>query len=316
MHVLPIWAWAAFIAFIILMLALDLGVFHRKQHVVKTREAIAWVAVWVTLALAFNALIYFWQGRQPALEFLTGYVIELCLSVDNVFVFIVIFAYFKVPAQFQHRVLFWGIVGAAVMRATFIVAGIVLINRFEWVIAIFGAFLVYTGIKLAMPKKEEIQPEQNPVVRIFRRLFPVSAKYDEGRFFTLENGRRVATPLFIVLLVIESTDVAFALDSIPAILAITKDPFIVFTSNIFAILGLRSMYFALAGVMQLFRFLNIGLAVILVFIGVKMLLAYFMHLHVQIVHSLAFIGSVLAVSVVLSILIPVRKDDAQKPPVE
>ncbi|HUG10764.1 MAG TPA: TerC family protein [Opitutaceae bacterium] len=316
MEALPLWAWAAFIGFVIAMLALDLGVFNRKSHVIKTREALGWVAVWVTLALAFNVLIYFWRGRQPALEFLTGYVIELCLSVDNVFVFIVIFGYFKVPAQFQHRVLFWGIVGAAVMRALFIVAGIVLINRFEWVIAIFGAFLVYTGIKLAMPKKEDIHPENNPIVRIFRRFFPVSAKYEGGKFFTVENGRKMATPLFIVLLVIESTDVAFALDSIPAILAITKDPFIVFTSNIFAILGLRSMYFALAGVMQLFRFLNIGLAVILVFIGVKMLLAYFMHFHLEITHSLAFIGTVLTLSVVLSLLIPVKDDKTPAPPTE
>jgi tellurite resistance protein TerC len=316
MEALPLWAWAAFIGFIIAMLALDLGVFNRKSHVIKTREALGWVAVWVTLALAFNALIYFWRGQQPALEFLTGYVIELCLSVDNVFVFIVIFGYFKVPAKFQHRVLFWGIVGAAVMRAAFIIAGIVLINRFEWVIAIFGAFLVYTGIKLAIPKKEDIHPDQNPIVLVFRRFFPVSTRNDAGTFFTVENGRRLATPLFIVLLVIESTDVAFALDSIPAILAITKDPFIVFTSNIFAILGLRSMYFALAGVMQLFRFLNIGLAVILVFIGVKMLLAYFMHFHLEITHSLAFIGSVLALSVVLSILIPVKDAKTPAPPAE
>jgi tellurite resistance protein TerC len=316
MEALPLWAWAAFIGFIIVMLALDLGVFNRKSHVIKTREALGWVAVWVTLALAFNTLIYFWRGQQPALEFLTGYVIELCLSVDNVFVFIVIFGYFKVPAQFQHRVLFWGIVGAAVMRALFIVAGIVLINRFEWVIAVFGAFLVYTGIKLAMPKKEDIHPENNPVVLIFRRFFPVSARYEGGKFFTFENGKRLATPLFIVLLVIESTDVAFALDSIPAILAITKDPFIVFTSNIFAILGLRSMYFALAGVMQLFRFLNIGLAVILVFIGVKMLLSYFFHTHIEIAHSLAFIGTVLTLSVVLSLLIPVKDVKTPAPPAE
>lgn len=314
MQALPFWAWAAFVAFIIAMLALDLGVFHRKDHVVRTREALSWVVVWITLAIAFNVLIYFWRGPRPALEFTTGYLVELCLSVDNVFVFIVIFAFFQVPARLQHRVLFWGIIGAAVMRAAFILSGIVLINRFEWVIAVFGAFLVYTGIRLAMPKKDQVNPEANPVVRAFRRFFPVSSDHTSRSFFTVENGRRMATPLFIVLIVIETTDVAFAFDSIPAILAITKEPFIVFTSNIFAILGLRSLYFALAGVMPMFRFLNEGLAIILVFIGAKMLLEYFADIHIEILHSLAFIGTTLAVSVILSILIPERNGDKPAPP--
>ena len=308
MEELSIWAWAGFIGFITLMLALDLGVFNRKDHVVKTREALVWVGVWVSLAIAFNTLVYLWRGPQPALEFFTSYLVELCLSVDNVFVFIVIFAYFQVAPKYQHRVLFWGILGAAVMRATFILAGIVLINRFEWVIALFGAFLVYTGIKLALPEKDKVRPEKNPVVHLFRKFFPVSDAYDNGRFFTKPDVRWLATPLFIVLIVIETTDVAFALDSIPAVLAITKNPFIAFTSNIFAILGLRSLYFAIAGAMQLFRFLNIGLAVILVFIGVKMLLSYFADYHIEILHSLLFIGIVLGASVVLSLLIPERKN--------
>ena len=313
MEQLPLWAWAAFIGFIIAMLALDLGVFNRKSHVVRTREALIWVAVWVSLAIAFNALIYQWRGRQPALEFFTSYLVELCLSVDNVFVFIVIFAYFQVAPKYQHRVLFWGIIGAAVMRATFILAGIVLINRFEWVIAVFGAFLVYTGVKLALPEQDKVKPEKNPVVHLFRKFFPVSPSYEAGRFFTKLDGRWLATPLFIVLIVIETTDVAFALDSIPAVLAITKNPFVAFTSNIFAILGLRSLYFAIAGAMQLFRFLNIGLAVILVFIGVKMLLAYFADYHIEILHSLAFIGVVLAVAVLLSVLFPERNKDGTAP---
>jgi len=311
METLPIWAWAAFLGFIVLMLALDLGVFHRGSREVTVRGALVWVTVWIVLALAFNTLIYFWRGPQPAMEFLTGYLVELCLSIDNVFVFIVVFAYFRVPAEFQHRVLFWGIIGAVVMRAVFILVGIALINRFEWVIAIFGVFLVYTGFKLVLPGKKELDPEKNPVVRLFRRFFPVSKDIAGGRFFTVESGRRVATPLFIVLLVIEATDVVFALDSIPAILAITRDSFIVFTSNIFAILGLRSLYFALAGVIKLFRFLNIGLAVVLVFIGVKMLVDYFLDFHVPIVHSLAFIGAVLAASVICSIVIPGRNNGQQ-----
>ena len=314
MEDLPLWAWAAFIGFIIAMLALDLGIFNRKSHVVRMREALIWVGVWVSLAVAFNALIYASRGSQPALEFFTSYLVELCLSVDNVFVFIVIFAYFQVAPKYQHRVLFWGIIGAALMRATFILAGIVLINRFEWVMAVFGAFLVYTGIKLALPEHDKVQPEKNPVVHLFRRFFPVSEKDDGGHFFTKIDGRHLATPLFIVLIVIETTDVAFALDSIPAVLAITKNPFIAFTSNIFAILGLRSLYFAIAGAMKLFRFLNVGLAVILVFIGVKMLLGYFLNYHIDILHSLSFIGLVLAASVVLSLLIPEKDKDGDRPP--
>jgi len=247
------------------------------------------------------------------LEWFTAYLIELCLSVDNVFVFILIFTYFKVPAQYQHRVLFWGIVGAAVMRFVFILAGVGLLERFHWLIYVFGAFLVVTGIKMALPKKEEFEPEKNIVVRLFRKLYPVSSHYDQGRFFTVDNGRRAATPLFLVLLIIETTDLAFALDSIPAVLAISHHAFIIFTSNIFAILGLRSLYFALQGVMGLFRYLAFGLAAILVFIGSKMLLTS-VGVHIPIGFSLGVIASVLAVSAIASLAIsPPSESEAAAP---
>lgn len=303
METLPLWAWVAFLAFIAAMLALDLGVFHRKSHTVAMKEALSWCAVWFSLAMTFNAVVWWWMGNKAALEFFTGYLIEICLSIDNVFVFIVIFTYFKVPPQHQHRVLFWRILGAAVMRLIFIFAGVALLERFHWLIYIFGGFLVLTGIKMALPKKEEIDPEKNIAVRLFRRFFPVTPSYVGGQFFALHNGRKMATPLFIVLLVVETTDVAFALDSIPAVLAITKNTFIVFTSNIFAILGLRALYFALSGVMGLFRYLGLGLAFILVFIGVKMLLTS-ISVHVPIGVSLGVIATTLTVSVLASLYIP------------
>lgn len=305
MDTLPLWAWGAFLLFVAAMLALDLGVFHRKSHEVKTKEALGWCAVWFSLAMAFNGIVWWWLGSQRALEFATGYLIEICLSIDNVFVFIMVFTYFKVPPRHQHRVLFWGILGAAVMRFVFILAGIELLQRFHWLIYVFGVFLVITGIKMALPKKEDIDPEKNIAVRIFRKFFPVTPNYVEGRFFVLQHGRRLATPLFVVLLVIETTDVAFALDSIPAVLAITNDAFIVFTSNIFAILGLRSLYFALSGVMKLFRYIGLGLSAILVFIGVKMLLTS-IDVHVPIAWSLGVIAITLAVSVAASLLIKER----------
>jgi tellurite resistance protein TerC len=308
MHTFSPWAWVAFLAFIGAMLALDLGVFHRKDKVVRLREALSWCALWVSLALAFNVLVYFWHGKQDALEFLAGYLVELSLSIDNVFVFILIFSYFKVPAAYHHRVLFWGILGAVVMRAVFILSGIAILQRFHWVIYIFGAFLVYTGIKMALPRKEELDPGRNPLVRLFRRFFPVTDGYREAKFFVRENGRLMATPLAVVLVVIESTDVVFAVDSIPAILAITKNAFIVFTSNIFAILGLRSFYFALSGIMQLFRFLTYGLSIVLVFIGVKMLLSGSYPLPIEV--SLGVIVSVLGASVVLSLALPKKPEPA------
>lgn len=302
LDVLPIWAWVGFFIFIAAMLALDLGVFQRDAHEVKMKEALAWCGVWFTLALCFNAIIWSWRGAELGQQFLASYLIELCLSVDNVFVFILVFAYFKVPSRWQHRVLFWGIIGAVVMRAVFILVGVSVIQRFHWVLYIFGAFLVYTGIKMALPSTApEVHPENNPVVKLFRRFYPVAPHNDHGHFFTRHAGRRMATPLFIVLIVIETTDVVFALDSIPAVLAITSDPFVALTSNIFAILGLRSLYFALSGIMQLFRYLKVGLAIILVFIGTKMLISHWLHVSTEI--SLAVIGTVLTMSVLLSWLI-------------
>ncbi|RFC49403.1 MAG: tellurite resistance protein TerC [Verrucomicrobia bacterium] len=309
---MPLWAWGAFFAFISAMLALDLGVLQRNPHAMSMKEAIAWCIVWGALALGFNALLLHWRGPELAQQFLAAYLVELCLSVDNVFIFILVFAYFKVAPRYQHRVLFWGIIGAVIMRAVFIIVGVGLISRFHWVLYLFGAFLVYTGIKMALPKKteDEIHPDQNIAVRLFRRFFPVSAQAEPETFFVQENGRRVATRLFIVLLVIETTDLVFALDSLPAVLAITKDSFVALTSNIFAILGLRSLYFALNGVMQLFRFLKVGLAVILVFIGVKMLIEHWVDISTA--TSLGVIGSVLATSVLMSLLI--KEPGAEKGP--
>ena len=302
----PTWAWVGFCIFIVVMLALDLGVFNRKAHVVSLREAITWCAVWFTLAMGFNAYVWQSHGSEAGAQWFASYLVELGLSVDNVFVFIVVFSFFKVLPEHQHRVLFWGIIGAAVMRAVFILVGIKLIERFDWILMVFGVFLVFTGIKLAIPRKgESVHPEKNIVVRLFHKFFPVSAYYDGGHFFTKANGRKVATPLFIVLLVIETTDVMFAIDSIPAVLGITKVPFIAFTSNIFAILGLRSMYFALSGVMGMFRFLNIGLAAILVFIGVKMLVEKWYHVSIGL--SLGVIGGTLATAVIVSLLFPEKK---------
>ncbi len=305
---MPWWAWVGFLAFITVMLALDLGVFNRKNHVVTLRQALAWCAVWFGLAMAFNLLVSQKMGPQAGLEFFTGYIIELCLSVDNVFVFIVIFQYFRVEPRFQHRVLFWGIVGAVVMRALFIFAGISLINAFHWIIYVFGAFLVYTGIKLAMPKKDDgFEPEKNPMVKLARRLFPVTPHFEGGHFFVRRDGRLFATPLFLVLVIVETTDVMFALDSIPAVIAITRNEFIVFTSNIFAILGLRSLYFAVSGVMQLFRYLNIGLAVILVFVGFKMIASGYVSVPIHL--SLGIIGAVLAASILASVMIPAARKE-------
>lgn len=293
--------WIIFAAVILIMMALDLGVLNRRAHEVSFREALIWCAVWVSLALLFNLVVWWWRGPEDALLFLTGYLVEESLSVDNLFVFILIFSYFRVPSQFQHKVLFWGILGAVVMRGLFIAAGVTLIHRFHWVIYIFGVFLIYTGIRLALQKdKQEMDPEKNLFVRIFRRFFPVTPQFEGGRFFVRQSGRWLATPLFITVLVVESTDVVFALDSIPAILAITTDPFLVYTSNIFAILGLRSLYFALAGFMRMFHYLNYGLAVILAFIGVKMTMADIYHMPIQL--ALGVIAGVLAVSILASVL--------------
>lgn len=294
--------WAAFAVFILLMLALDLGVFHRRAHVVALREALLWSAVWIVLALAFNVGVYFWRGSQTALEFLTGYLIEKSLSVDNIFVFLLLFQYFQVPAQYQHRVLFWGILGALVMRAIFILGGIALIHRFHWVVYVFGAVLIVSGVRMAVQKGREVHPERNPVLRLLRRFLPVSPTYVGGRFFVKQADRWMATPLLVVLVVVETTDLVFAVDSIPAIFAITLDPFIVYSSNVFAILGLRALYFALAGVMHLFHYLHYGLSAILVFVGFKMWISNVVK--IPVVLSLGVVGAILTVSVVLSLLRP------------
>jgi len=269
----PAWLWIGFALFLLIMLALDLGVFHRRSHTVSMREALAWSGVWIGLALLFAAVIWRWRGGEKGLQFITGYVVELSLSVDNLFVFLLIFASFKVPVQFQHSVLFWGVLGALVMRALFIAGGITLMHQFHWIVYLFGAVLLVSGVKLLFRKKEEMRPEKNPVLKIFRRLMPVTRDYHEGRFFVKQDKTWLATPLFIVLLMLETTDLVFAVDSVPAVLAITIDPFIVYTSNAFAILGLRSLFFALASMMRLFVYLRYGLAAVLAFVGGKMLLA-------------------------------------------
>jgi len=296
--------WILFNLFVIAMLAIDLGLLNRPGHRIRFREALVWSGVWIALAAAFAILVLFWRGHVPALQFVTGYVIELSLSVDNLFVFLVIFRYFKVPDDQQHRVLFWGILGALVMRSLFILAGVSLIRRFEWITYLFGAFLVYSGFKLMRQGETEIHPEKNPVLRLFRRAFPVTKDYVGGKFFIRDPGL-YATPLFIVLLVIETTDVLFAVDSIPAVLAITLNAFIVYTSNVFAILGLRSMYFALAGMMEVFDYLHYGLSVVLIFIGAKMLASHY--IEIPTVWALAIVLFVLATSVVASVLRPKKK---------
>ena len=292
-----------FTASIIALLVVDLGLFQRKTHEIKIKEALAWSAVWISLALLFNLGLLFWRGKEPALQFVTGYLIELSLSVDNLFVFLLIFMYFKVPAAYQHKVLFWGILGAQIMRGLLIGVGVVLIAQFHWILYLFGLFLVFTGIKMGIQKEEaEVRPERNVFVRFFRKVMHVTPGYHGSRFFLKLEGRHYATLLFIVVIVIETTDLLFALDSIPAIFAITTDPFIVYTSNICAILGLRSLYFALAGMMNLFHYLKIGLAVVLTFVGAKMLLAEIYPIPIGM--ALGVVGAVLVLSVIASILWP------------
>ena len=294
--------WVGFIVFILAMLALDLGVFHRRAHEVSVREALAWSVVWITLALVFNAGIYHWFGRERALEFFTGYLIEKALSVDNLFVFLVLFTYFAGPGALRHRVLFWGILGALVMRAVFIVAGTALIAAFHWILYVFGAFLVFTGLKLLAARDEGIEPERNPVLRLIRRVLPSVPEYHGARFVVRHAGGWCATPLLAVLVMIEATDIVFALDSIPAVFAITRDPFIVFTSNIFAILGLRALFFLLAGMLGRFRYLKVGLGLVLAFVGAKMLLIDLVR--VPIALSLVVIALLLGLSVACSMLRP------------
>ena len=305
-----IWLWVGFNLFVLAMLALDLGVFHKKSHVVSIKEATIWSVVWISIAMLFNLGLYlFWDqisfessysNSEAALAFFTGYLIEKSLSVDNIFVFVLIFTFFAVPAAYQHRVLFWGIIGALVMRGTLIAVGAALLKEFHWIIYVFGGFLIFTGIRMAMHKDEELHPEQNPLVKLLRRVMPVTDNYEGDHFFIRRAGKLMATPLFLVLLIVESTDLVFAVDSIPAIFAVTEDPFIVYTSNVFAILGLRSLYFLLAGVVDKFHYLKLGLSVVLVFVGIKMVMIDFYKIPVGL--SLGLIATILAASVIASLV--------------
>jgi len=297
-----IYLWIGFLGFVVVMLALDLGVFHRKTHEVKIKEALIWSAVWISLALVFNYGIFIFMGREKAIEFLTGYLIEKSLSIDNLFVFIMVFTYFNVDTKYQHKILFWGILGALIMRAIFIFAGVALISMFHWIIYVFGGFLIFTGVKMLFHKDEKMDPDKNPLVRLFKRFFPVTNTMHGSRFFVKIDGKTVATPIFIVLLVIEFTDLIFAVDSIPAILAISSDTFIIFTSNVFAILGLRALYFALAGITKYFYYLKYGLSAILVFVGIKMVVAEFYK--IPVVYSLLTILGILVISILFSMVFP------------
>ncbi|MGD9762208.1 MAG: TerC family protein [Candidatus Binatia bacterium] len=303
---MPVWVWVAFHVVVFTILAIDLGIFHRHAHEVSVREAAGWTVTWVTMALLFNIGIAQYMGGQAGLEFLTGYLIEQALSVDNIFVFVLIFSYFSVPKRYQHRVLFWGILGALILRGTMIALGTLLIQRFEWILYVFGGFLVFTGLRMAFAGESEIKVEANPLIRLLRRVMPVTKRYHGQRFIVQARvkGRRrwMATPLLVVLIMVETTDLVFAVDSIPAIFSVTTDPFLVYTSNVCAILGLRSLYFLLAGIVTQFRFLQLGLSVVLIFVGVKMLIADWYHMPIGI--SLGVIAGVLALSIGGSLLFP------------
>jgi tellurite resistance protein TerC len=303
-------AWSIFGGIVFTLLALDLGVFHRKAHEIKIKEALIWSAVWIAVALLFNLGVYFVKGRELAMQFLAGYLLEKSLSVDNLFVFLLIFKYFHLPASLQHKILFWGILGALISRAVFIFCGLSLLHYFSWMIYVFGAILVWTGIKLALEKDAKIEPEKNIFVKVFRRFFPLTQDCQEGRFFVKLNGVLYATPMVVILLVVESTDIIFAVDSIPAILSISRDAFIIYTSNVFAILGLRALYFALAQLMKLFHHLHYGLSLILVLIGIKMIISHFVH--VPTVATLGTILFILAASVVASIIWPQESGECIK----
>ncbi len=301
MTVDPLWLWGGFTLFVLAMLALDLGVFNRKAHVVGFKEALTWTGVWVTLAMIFNAGVWYFSGPQKALEFFTGYLIEYSLSADNVFIFALIFSYFAVPPQWQHKVLFWGILGALIMRVIMIFAGVALISRFHWILYIFGAFLIFTGLKMIFKKDEEVHPEHNPIVRWFRKLVPVSSGHHDDKLVVRVGGRLMATPLMVVLVCVEVTDVIFAVDSIPAIFAVTLDPFIIYTSNVFAIMGLRSLYFVLGGMMGMFHYLKVGLGGVLSFIGVKMLLGHTAW-KIDTLVALGVVAAILAAAIVASLV--------------
>ena len=282
------------------MLSIDLGIFNKKSHTIGYKEALLFSAIWISLALIFNFGVFSYMGKQKGMEFLTGYLLEYSLSVDNIFIFVLLFSFFNVPKRYHHKVLFWGIVGAIIMRAVLISIGAALVSQFHWVLYLFGIFLVITGFKMVFSKDEKVEPNKNPIVRLFKKYFPVKDNYVEDKFFVVENAKKFATPLFIVLIIIETTDLVFAFDSIPAILSITQDPFIVFTSNAFAILGLRSLYFALANFMDKFKYLKFGLALVLIFIGVKMLIVEFYHISITL--SLSVVAGLIFISVLLSLL--------------
>lgn len=303
-----LWMWVLFGVVVSVMLIIDLAVFHRKPHVMSLREALAWTLVWVSLAAVFGATVFATQGSLKGLEFVTGYIIEWSLSVDNLFVFLVIFSYFAVPQAFQHRVLFWGIMGAVIMRGIFIAAGVGLLAWFHWMIYVFGAFLVFTGIKILRQGEAQVEPRRNPLLRLFARMMPIDPSYHGQHFFVRREGRLVATALVPVLIVIETTDVLFAVDSVPAILAITRDPFIVYTSNVFAILGLRALFFLLAGIMGLFRYLKVGLCLVLMFVGIKMLISDLYKIPITV--SLAVVVSILASTVLASLVLRPAKEPA------
>lgn len=302
--------WLLFNAFVLIMLVLDLGVFHRKNHEISLKESLIWTFIWIFLAMIFNIIIFYWKGQQSALEFFTGYLVEKALSVDNIFVFIMVFTYFRIPIKYQHKILFWGIIGALIMRVIFIFAGVALLEKFHFTIYIFGALLVYTGYKMFKHNETKIEPDKNPVIKFFKKFIAITPDLHADKFFIKQNGKKFATPLFLVLILIETTDLIFAVDSIPAILAITQDQFIVYSSNVFAILGLRSLYFALAGVVNRFWLLSYGLAVVLVFVGIKMLIIDFYKIPIE--WSLIFIAIIITASIVFSLLIKKTKNKESK----
>ncbi len=310
-HETSLWVWVAFLLFVLLVLALDLGIFHKKSHAVGFKESLVWSAVWIALALCFSGIIYYWRGEGDFMLFLTGYVIEKSLSVDNLFVFLLIFSYFKIPNQYQHKVLFFGILGALVMRAFFIWAGIAILEKFTWVIYLFGAFLVFSGIKMLLPQSDEHDLEKSWVITWTKKIFPTSPHFHDDKFFVRLNGVLTVTPLFITLIFVEFSDLVFAVDSIPAIIGITNDPFLVFTSNVFAILGLRSLYFALKGFADIFHYLKYGLSIILMFIGLKMLFSHFYHMPIWITMTVIF--GILTVSVFASLYSNSKKKKLSAP---
>lgn len=304
--------WVGFNILVLIMLAIDLGIFHGDDHEISVKEGLIWSVIWIVVALIFNLVIYYWKGTEVAIEFLTGYTIERSLSIDNIFVFLMVFSYFRVPAKYQYKVLIWGILGALVLRGVFILGGTFLIAKFDWILYIFGAFLVITGIKMGFGKDKEIEPEKNPMLRVLRKFLPITPNYRGGKFFVRDAGKLMGTPLFVVLVVVESTDVVFAVDSIPAIFAITLDPFIVYTSNVFAILGLRALYFAMAGLMKLFYYLKYALGIILAFVGVKMLIHDIYHMPNSI--ALGTIAAIFGLSILLSIYFPPKKEEVPETP--